>query len=236
MDQLFGFHSASSNFCIPNSSSFDFALPNDWDMVSSDFFSPDFHSSASFNDTGAFHNSQLVPCNLALPPLQSLPNNFDLVSLSTNESTPATPATPTSQEVVTFNNLVQSPSTRKKRSGIPQAEHDYLDVLTEELPGSVTQIREEFNSRFDKNMSIPAIGMRIDRRKKEKKKEKEIRGVIQGRITRSIRVQRRREWSDLETQNLLKAIIDITTQDPYERIAKKLNTGGQIGTWSKEEV
>ena len=66
----------------------------------------------------------------------------------------------------------------------------------------MTQIREEFNNKFDKNMSIPAIGMRIDRRKKEKMKEKEREtenwGVIQGKITRSTRTQSRREWSDLD--------------------------------------
>ena len=62
----------------------------------------------------------------------------------------------------------------------------------------MTQIREEFNNKFDKNMSIPAIGMRIDRRKKEKMKERKIRGVNQGRIVRSTRIQCREEWSGLE--------------------------------------
>ena len=40
----------------------------------------------------------------------------------------------------------------------------------------------------------------------------------------------------LQTQNLLKAIIDIQTENPCERIAQKLNACGQMGSWSKEEV
>ena len=202
MDQSFGFQSASSNFHIPNASSFDFTLPNDWQMVPSGFFSPGFHSSANFNSTEAFDTSQVVPYNLTLPPYQSLPNSLELVPLSSYNSPPTTPI---SQGVVVFNGSAQGSSTRrKKQSGIPQAERDYLDMLMEKLPGSVSQIRKDFNEKFHKNMSIPAIGMRIDRRKKEKMKEKEREtenwGVIQGKITRSTRTQIRREWSDLDVQ------------------------------------
>ncbi|KAG4428117.1 hypothetical protein IFR05_016401 [Cadophora sp. M221] len=193
-------------------------------MISDGFFSGTFDTPSTFNSPETFNTSQLIPYNPSLPPLEDpfdpfiTGNSLDLVPLNTY------PSTPTSQEVVPFKGSVQGPGgRRKKHTAIPQAERDYLDMLMEAFPGCVTQIREDFNDKFDKNLSTPAIGMRIDRRKKEKKKEKgkgiERGGVSQGR-----------------TQNLLKVIVDIQTQDPYERLAKKLNTGGQMGRWSKEEV
>ncbi|KAG4431304.1 hypothetical protein IFR05_013215 [Cadophora sp. M221] len=242
MDQSLSFHLASSNFWRPTAtSSFDFSLPNDYSMISDGFFSGTFDTPSTFNSPETFNTSQLIPYNPALPPLEDpldpfiTGNSLDLVPLNTHYSAP------TSQEVVPFKGSVQGlGGRRKKHTGIPQAERDYLDMLMEAFPGCVTQIREDFNDKFDKNLSTPAIGMRIDRRKKEKKKEKgkgmEREGVSQGRVTRSTKAQSQRHWSDIETQNLLKVIVDIQTQDPYERLAKKLNTGGQMGRWSKEEV